>query len=408
MANSITYLASDLEEQVRLESDLNLSQVFDADQLVTVISDAGSSLRDVFTSTNQYYDIKTFDFTLTGGNGANSVTLPQDFQQGHSIDVNPDTAQPFTLRYLPNWLNRNSYSLPFQIFGNNFGPKAYTFLGNEIVVFPAQYAAGTYRLYYTPTWTPLALPISVDVETASISIPTSGSNVAFSSSAFLNAVSAPWLSTDAGNIVAVSGAVNSGNNGNLPILAYDSATQVTLTGTYTPETLPPEATVTLLRNSRVSASSGIWTLYGDNPFTNATLSSVKAGDTFTVTGSASNNGTFTITAVGPNTLTTATTGLVTENFSGTPPTITVQPEGTRPDLPQNMNPWIQYIKTQACITVRNKRGQPVDTFEARLAVEKDRIQVILQDRKEEPTQPPLLRGTGGFGGIGDGGGWGTW
>lgn len=407
MANSITYLASDLEAQVRLESDLNLSQVFDPDQLVTVISDAGSSLRDIFTGANQLYDIKTFDFTLTGGIGANSVVLPQDFQQGHSIDVNPDTAQPFTLRYLPNWLNRNSYSLPFQIFGNNFGPKAYTFLGNEIMVFPAQYAAGSYRLYYTPTWTPLAIPISVDVETASIAITCDGSVTGFGPGQNFFGFGNPFLPTDVGCSVVISGASNSDNNGSFTVTGYISSGQITLSGSHTTETFATSATVTLLRNSRVVASSGVWTLYGDNPNTNATLANVKAGDTFTVTGTASNNGTFTITAVGANTLTTATAGLVDENFA-TAPTITVQPEGTRPDLPQNMNPWIQYIKTQACITVRNKRGQPVDTFEARLAVEKDRIQVILQDRKEEPTQPPLLRGTGGFGGIGDGGGWGTW
>ena len=162
MAGTITYLASDLVAQVRVESDLVLSQVFTDAQLATVISDAGSDLRDVFTGANQHYDIKTFDFSLVGGVGQNFVDLqvtPGDFQQGHSVDVNPTSQTPFTLRYLPNWLNRNSCSMPFQVFGNNFGPKAYCFMGTELIVLPAINAGGLYRLYYTPTWTPLMIPL---------------------------------------------------------------------------------------------------------------------------------------------------------------------------------------------------------------------------------------------------------
>lgn len=322
---SIVYQVQTLVTQVRTESDLNLSQAFTDTDLATVISDAGSSLRDIFTGTNQYYDISTFDFTLAGGLGANTVTLPQDFQQGHSIDVNPGTNQPFTLRYLPNWLNRNSYNLPFQVFGNNFGPKAYTFLGNEIVVLPAQYSAGVYRLYYTPTWTPLMIPQGPP----------------------------PDLSGIAPTFAGIS-------------------------------------------------PGGI---YG---FTHTNWTAQNIGDTVTISGcsNSQNNGTFTVLSVTPNSITTTNAASVSE--AGATQVLVDQQFGTTPTLPQNMNPWIQYIKTQAIITVRTKRGQPVDSFEARLQIEKDRIQVILQDRKEEPNQPPLLRGNyDGWGDdiCGDGGLW---
>lgn len=322
---SIVYQVQTLVSQVRVESDLNLSQVFTDTDLATVISDAGSSLRDIFTGTNQYYDVSTFDFTLTGGLGNNSVTLPQDFQQGHSIDVNPGTNQPFTLKYLPNWLNRNSYNLPFQVFGNNFGPKAYTFLGNEIVVLPAQYSAGVYRLYYTPTWTPLMIPQG---------IPPDNSGVA-----------PAFLGISPGGI------------------------------------------------------------YG---FSHSNWTAQNVGDTVTIAGcsNSQNNGTFTVTAV-PTPFAITTTNSASVSEAGSTQTLIDQLFGTTPTLPQNMNPWIQYIKTQAIITVRTKRGQPVDSFEARLQIEKDRVQVILQDRKEEPNQPPLLRNDGGWGGIlgGNGGLW---
>ena len=322
MADSITYLVSDLVSQVRVESDLNLSQVFTDDGLAVVISDAGSELRDIFTGTNQYYDVSTFDFQLTGGVGLNSVVLPQDFQAGHSIDVNPDTQTPFTLRYLPNWLNRNSYSMPFQVFGNNFGPKAYTFLGNEIVVLPAIYSAGIYRLYYTPTWTPLALPAAIP------------------------------------------------NNG----------------------------------TAAVVGSFGLGGLVG---FTNSAWTQAYVGRRIIIAGAthSANNGTFVISAVSDlsNIVIAATTAIE----SPTTATATVELPGTTITLPQNMNPWVQYIKTQAIISVRVKRGQSVESFEARLQVQKDRIQTILQDRKEEPNQPPLLRGRGDMFGDGTGGGWGS-
>ena len=325
MPNSITYLVSDLVSQVRVESDLNLSQVFTDDGLAVVISDAGSELRDIFTGTNQYYDVSTFDFTLVGGVGLNSVVLPQDFQAGHSIDVNPATQTPFTLRYLPNWLNRNSYSMPFQVFGNNFGPKAYTFLGNEIVVLPAIYSAGIYRLYYTPTWTPLMLP-----------------------------------------------------------------------------QLAPEA---VSGTAAVLAAIGT---AGSMTFTGSKFTQANVGDTVIVTGSAhsQNNGTFVVTIV-TDALNIQTSNVAAVADSPTAATATFQPLGTRSTLPQNMNPWVQYLKTQAIISVRVKRGQPVESFEARLQVQKDRIQTILQDRKEEPNQPPLLRGRGDMFGDGTGGGWGS-
>jgi hypothetical protein len=323
MAGTITYLATDLVAQVRTDSDLVLSQVYTDAQLATVISDAGSDLRDVFTGANQHYDIKTFDFTLVGGVGQNFVDLqvtPGDFQQGHSVDVNPTSQTPFTLRYLPNWLNRNSCSMPFQVFGNNFGPKAYCFMGTELIVLPAINAGGAYRLYYTPTWLPLMIPLPPPPLVATVPATFSG----VSAPSTLGFSGSNWQNANIGDTVTVSGATHSVNNGSFLIASVGGVNAITLN--------------------------------------TAALLSEAAG------------------------------AIV----------VTLQPQGTRPDLPQNMNPWVQYIKTQACITVRNKRGQPVDSFEARLAVMKDRIQTILQERQEEPTQPPRLRGGDGWGNEGGG------
>ena len=319
---TITYLVSDLVAQLRTDSDLNVSQVYTDAQLAVVLSDAGAELYDTFTTANQLYNVSQFPFTLVGGIGLNFVLLPLDFQQGHSVDVNPGTQQPYTLRYLPSWLDRNSCSMPYQIFGPNCGPKAYTFLGNELVVLPAVNAAGSYLLYYTPVWTPLGLPTAI-----------------------------PGLVTAVCNTIV--------------------------------------------------ASTGTWA------FTNAAWNQSHVGLTILVTGSPNpgNNGAHVITAVlDLSNIQTSPTGLVNET-TGAGFAMTVQLPNTLYALPQIMNPWVQYIKTQACITVRNKRGMPVDSFEARLQVQKDRIETVLSSRKDEPTQPPMLRGRGGMWGQGDGGWW---
>lgn len=484
-----TPLVSSLVAEVRTDSDLNTSQVVTDQQIAGMISDAGSALRDVFTSANQKYDISTFDFTLPGGIGGNSIPLPSDFQQGHSVDINPNTLNPTTLRYLSNWLDRNK-SNGNAIWSPSSGPQQYYFLGTNLIVLPAASAGGVpMRLYYTPTWTPLALPSPpVDVETASIGVhPASTMGFGVSNNFLLDTGPATFLPTDVGNSLVVLGDTNPANNGTFTISAFISSTNVTVAQTVTSSTFSG-ATVTLFRKSRVSGprtfalstsdvpeissgnysfslananfsandvgstlvitfnapntawsgsyvitqvlsttfavvsgtfpasgfvspaggtasvTSGVWTLYGANPFNNPTLVA-NVGDTLIVSGATNtgNNGPHVVTVGtnGGNQVTTDGTGLVAENF-GTQLTVTIQPAGTTATLPAIMSPWILYLKTIACITIRNKRGQDVEAFQQRLAVMQQRIETILQERQEEPTSPPWTKqGGGGF----FGGGW---
>lgn len=414
MAVVPTYLVADLVATVRTDSDLGVSQIYLDQQIATLISDAGSSLRDVFTGTWQHYDVSEFPFTLVGGVGQNTVNLPADFQQGHSVDVNPGTAQPYTLRYLSNWLDRNRLSgAPFAFGGAAGGPREYYFLGSnpgQLIVLPAMGAGGNFLLYYTPTWVPLAIPSVISVQTVLIPIPIVSGHTGFTAGLTFKAndfaPASVFLPTDVGNFITVSGAVNSENNGSRTIggPGVISANEVgfSVTTGLVSETLPDNATASLSRQSFVTAA-GVWTFFGASQF-DFTTTAIKVGDTITVSGAANagNNGTFVVTAVGLNTVTTAgAVGLVAENLSALSVTVTSQPAGTRPDLPSNMNPWVLYLKTMACITIRNKRGQDVEAFMARLQVDQLRIEKILAERQEEPQQPPLTRGGGFLGG----GGW---
>jgi hypothetical protein len=74
----------------------------------------------------------------------------------------------------------------------------------------------------------------------------------------------------------------------------------------------------------------------------------------------------------------------------------VQPGGTTATLPTMLNAWQEYLRLYASIKILNKRGQSVADLKDSLAKAEARIMSALSVRKEEPTQPPLLRGVHDF------------
>jgi hypothetical protein len=394
----MTVLLQSLIDATRTVSGLKNNQSWLDSDIAIAISDAGSEFYDKFTATNQHYNITPFDFTLAGGVGGNSVPLPDNFQQGHGLELNPTSARPITVPYLSNWLDRNN--LTVTVTGPQSAGREYAFSDGNLVVFPPSNSAGNYRLYFTPMWAPLALTSSIDVETASVTIPVvSGHTGITAGLTFMANDLTPaniFLPTDLGDFLEITGATNPGNNGFWTIggPGVISANQVGfgVTTGLVSETFPDNATVTLFRQSNVTAA-GTWTFFGANQFTQTT-GAVNVGDTINVSGAANagNNGSFVVTAVGLNTVVTADTGLVAENFATDTVTVTVQPGGTRNTLPAQMTSWAEYLKVAASITIRDDREQPVASFQARLQRIEQRVMSILSSRKEEPSQPPLTRG----------------
>lgn len=147
---------AELYDRVRLESGLRLNAYYANTQILRYLNAGGAELYDLFTAANQHYNVKEYNFTTTGQASA-IVSLPADFQKGNSLDIYPDVpGRTMTIRYLPNWLNRNSFA------GNVFAMSpagyfpAYTFLDNKLRFYPPQATpAAPFRLYYTPLWTSL-------------------------------------------------------------------------------------------------------------------------------------------------------------------------------------------------------------------------------------------------------------
>jgi hypothetical protein len=83
-------------------------------------------------------------------------------------------------------------------------------------------------------------------------------------------------------------------------------------------------------------------------------------------------------------LSTPTEGDVTVNW---------QPPDTLSELPDYADPWAIYLKLGASIAIREARQQEVGDLERRFIAQKQRVDSVLQNRQEEPTQPPLTRGS---------------
>src|SRR6185436_14633797 len=146
MAAEVTI--DELIERSRLESGLRTNAYYDTAQILRYLNAGGAELQDIFTAANQKYIISEFDFPTTGQADA-IVELPEDFQQGHSLDIYPDlTAQTRTFRYLSNWLNPNSYvNSVFSLSPAGIDP-VYTFLGGNLLFYPPQCTpAAPFRLY---------------------------------------------------------------------------------------------------------------------------------------------------------------------------------------------------------------------------------------------------------------------
>lgn len=335
----------ELIERARLESGLRNNAYYDSDQIIRYLNAGGSELYDIFTAANQHYVISQHDFTTTGQSDA-VVDLPDDFQQGHSLEIYPDLpGQTRTIRYLSNWLNRNTFGNIYALAPGGFDP-VYTFLDNKLRFYPPQCTpAAPFRLYYTPMWTTLAQPVTQTIEidgandnlVAPTSIPSFVSAGALAAWTFANA-DLTDVPTDGTALLTVNlDAPNDVFNGTYPILA---------------SIVPPASSFPEIGTALPADSTG-WT--------------------------------------GPE--------------AGTA-SITYQAAGTRNTLPAYMASWSEYVVVYAAIAINTDRQRGTGELERKLNALKVRINSIISARQEEPQQPPLTRGWGDGGGWGPNGGFG--
>jgi hypothetical protein len=398
----LTFDIPDLIARTRLESGLRENAYYDTDQILKNLNTGGSELHDRIVGTNVKYIISEFDFTTTGIANA-VVDLPADFQQGHSLDINPGTSRTRTMRYLSNWLNRNSYNNVNGIFG--LRDPVYTFIGTQLRFYPPQNTpSAPFKLFYTPMWVPLALPVTVGFSigtSASTAGSTDGDPLKFS---FPEATFIPdmvggsiTVNFTPGRTFAIDGAdsrttdhwffangnFNAGDVGHTFTPAFDAPNAVFNV---------PFTIVTIISPTEVEVTpdpAGLGSISG-------TPSGIVVVDSPT---NAAFNTTYTINQVLSSTeiVTSGTMGaqgLI--NPTGGTISITYQPAGTRPALTGVEAQYYEYLVVYAAMAINMDRQRPLGELERKLERLKQRIDLILAVRQEEPEQPPLLRGADGW------------
>lgn len=202
---------TDLITRARLESGLRTNAYYDDTSITRYLDAGGAELADIFTQANQHYVISEFDFTTTGQASA-IVSLPDDFQQGHSLEIFPQVyngvatpnSQTRTIKYLPNWLNRNAWSFGAAPFALGMMDPAYTFLDSKLRFYPPQATpSAPFKLYYTPKWATLQPPRSIAIDPGDIVLNSGGfiqytlTNGAFSSADVGNLLTVTWNAPNA-------------------------------------------------------------------------------------------------------------------------------------------------------------------------------------------------------------------
>lgn len=383
------YFISAIRQTANLEED----PIVTDDEVRDKANEGVSALYDILIGAFQHYAVSTFDFTLAGVAGGNSVALPVDFYKEVGLDLNPTSSRPITIR-------------PFTFEDRNGTERKYTLLGETLMVNPPTRAGGNYRLYYTPFAGEFAAPVTVTftgqtttpLTVLAFSDRVSGTPPAAVWSFTANLENAPFTYGLLGAALVTSGCDNADNNGQFTITDVPDFVQLTTTGTHTDESLGTSVTATYTVFDQIATvvAGNVWSLQG------ASLDQSYVGATLTITGTVSNNGIFTVAKV-----LSPTTFLVKETTTAEvfPQAVhaVFQLPGTFDLLPQMFLPWHEYITVKGALSLKEKIEQDTSDLSMRLAVISKRVEEMATNRVEEGGTIPRssgMRGDGFFGGPG--------
>lgn len=161
---------------------------------------------------------------------------------------------------------------------------------------------------------------------------------------------------------------------------------------YTPQGVPLALSVPIPPASPPTPATFLLISGGSPPcgvsFSGAAFTQANVGDTLVLANSShGNNGSFPIVSVSPPGIAFVGTALNAES-PGTL-TATLQPKGTRPDLPAVLTPLSLYLKVHASIAIQTSRHQPTTELQTKLAVETARVLSLAKHRTEGPKQAPI-------------------
>jgi hypothetical protein len=153
---------SELRTQVRQRANMENSQFVTDAELLLYINASYGELYDILVSRFEDYYLKSDPvtglpptFTLSGG--TYTYALPSDLYKLRGLDVQVSGATDWATIPRFNFDERNSISRTVNRLQMGLKSLSYRVIGSKLYVLPEDQAAGTYRLWYIPRLTKLAV-----------------------------------------------------------------------------------------------------------------------------------------------------------------------------------------------------------------------------------------------------------
>ncbi len=130
---------SDLRTAARQLANYQDSDFVEDPELTDRVNEAISSYYDLVLGSRETYFQTTVAFTLAGGFGGNTFTLPADQYKIQGVDYKPNTTSQVAVPTLPSFRERFTA-----------GYRCYDWVPGTLTIYPPTASAGNYLLYYTP------------------------------------------------------------------------------------------------------------------------------------------------------------------------------------------------------------------------------------------------------------------
>lgn len=367
---------ADLIQAARVIADYTASLFVTDTELSIVATEAISAYYDLVLSSRETYFRETYPFTLTGGYGNNTTTLPADLYKIQGLDWNPGNSSVQTVPVLPSYRERNSVAY-----------RCYDWTPDTLTIYPPTSSNGNYELTYTPRAPILAEQVTDTTTYPTIEITADASDAVDGTLNSWYFPNGTFDSTYVGKFLGITGATNPDNNGLFLITAVTDATDLTTATSGGSEVLGLGVTANVYTGPLDAVSTGASTSW---TFNSADFDDIPVGSTITVAGSATSDGTYTVVS-GGSTLVITSTGPATPEAFLPGVTVSHQPPGTLYRLPDTMQSGSNWIELFIADTILDKAEQDSGPVKMRLAAQTKRIQDALRWKQDEPRQVPLVR-----------------
>lgn len=151
-----TITTTDLKLRTLQRADMENSEFISDSELLYFVNNSFAELYDILVSKFEDYYVKSpaYEFTLTGSDYTQE--LPTDFYKLRGVDRSAGGSDDWYTLHPFQFEQRNDNRSRF-IYRAMYPDSRYRIYGNKLILSPANLAAGDYRVWYVPKFTPLVL-----------------------------------------------------------------------------------------------------------------------------------------------------------------------------------------------------------------------------------------------------------